>query len=78
MGIDNPFNVFKYLYTRDSSKSINFMCLINDEKYSLLEHTEKLELLVGTADGLKIKDVKIKNSNNPVQLKAAKLFTYTI
>lgn len=77
-GIDNPFSVFKYIYTRNHTKTFNFMCLINSNKYATLEHTDELEALCLTVLGLVIEDVKIKNPNNPAQLKDAKLIKYTI
>lgn len=77
-GIDNPFSVFNYIYTRDHSKQFNFMCLINSHKYDTLEHTEKLESLCVAVEGLSIEDIKIKDPNNPAQLKDAKLIKYTI
>lgn len=77
-GIENPFSVFNYIYTRDHSKEFNFMGLINSSKYDTLEHTEELESLCSVVEGLSIKDVKIKNPNNPAQLKDAKLIKYII
>lgn len=77
-GIENPFSVFNYVYTRDHSKQFNFMCLINANKYATLENTEELEAICLTVGGLSIEDVRIKNPNNPAQLKDAKLIKYTI
>ncbi|MDD4376289.1 MAG: NgoPII family restriction endonuclease, partial [Clostridia bacterium] len=72
-GIENPFRVFNYIYSRDNSKEFNFMALINKEKYDILDNTEELEDLLGQVEGLNIEDVEIKNPNNPAQLKKAKL-----
>ena len=77
-GIENPFSVFDYVYKRDYSKKFNFMALINNEKYYSFDNYLTLEKLCRTIDGLNITDVKIKNPNNPAQLKEAKLITYTI
>ncbi len=77
-GIENPFSVFDYIYKRDYSKKFNFMAVINNEKYYSFDNYDKLEKLSATNDTLKIANVKIKNPNNPAQLKNAKLITFTI
>lgn len=77
-GIENPFSVFNYIYKRDYSKRFNFMALINNDKYYTFDNYLILEGLCGKIEGLKIADVKIKNPNNPAQLKNAKLITYTV
>lgn len=73
-GIENPWTVFNYLYTRNLSKSFNFMCLINDEKWESFDN--KKILLTKRAENLKIFNVQIKDPNNPAKLKNAKLITY--
>lgn len=77
-GIENPFSVFDYVYKRDYNKRFNFMALINDDKYYSFDNYSDLENLCANVEGLQIADVKIKNPNNPAQLKSAKLITYTV
>ena len=77
-GIENPFSVFDYVYKRDYSKKFNFMALINNEKYYSFDNYSTLEEMCENIVGLNIADIKIKNPNNPAQLKEAKLITYTI
>lgn len=77
-GIENPFHVFRYIYQRDDSKQFCFMAVINDEKYYSFDNYKELERLCKTKHNLKIEDVKIKNPNNPAQLKNAKLITFTV
>lgn len=77
-GIENPFSVFDYIYKRDFSKQFNFMALINNDKYYSFDNNKILENLCGKIEELKITDVKIKNPNNPAQLRSAKLITYTV
>ena len=77
-GIENPFSVFDYVYKRDYSKKFNFMAIINNEKYYSFDNYSKLEEMCDNIAGLKVSDIKIKNPNNPAQLKDAKLITYTI
>lgn len=77
-GIENPFSVFNYIYKRDYSKKFNFMAIINNEKYYSFDNHNQLEELCKTNNALEIANVKIKNPNNPAQLKQAKLITYTV
>lgn len=77
-GIENPFSVFDYVYKRDYNKKFNFMALINDDKYYSFDNYYDLENLCASIEELQITDVKIKNPNNPAQLKSAKLITYTV
>lgn len=77
-GIENPFRVFDYLYKRNDSEKFNFMAVINNEKYASFDNRGELEFLSKTHDTLKITNVKIKNPNNPAQLKDAKLITFTV
>ena len=77
-GIENPVKVFDYIYKRDDSKQFNFMALINEDKYLSFSNTKELEDLEKENKNLEIKDVRIKNPNNPAQLKKAKLITFTI
>lgn len=75
-GIENPWTVFNYVYQRDFEKLFNFMAIINEDKWNMLENTA--ELLSINNPNLLIKDIKIKNPNNPAQLKSAKLIAYSL
>lgn len=77
-GIENPFKVFQYIFTRDMTKQFNFMSVINLEKYNTFSNRYKLEQLAQINEHLTIRDVKIKNPDNPAQLKDAKLITFII
>lgn len=74
-GIDNPWSVFHYVYQKDTSKEFNFMCLINEHKWQSLPNTQ--DLLNLQNNNLTIRDVQIKNPNNPAQLKNAKLICFS-
>ena len=74
-GIENPWKVFSYIYKEDTSKEFNFMCIINEEKWNSFNNVSLLLNL--NIDGLNICDVKIKNPDNPANLKKAKLITYS-
>lgn len=77
-GIENPFNVFNYLFKRNSNKMFNFMCIINEDKWNTFDNTTELLALLGKINGLSITDKKIKSPNNPAQLKNVKLITFVI
>ena len=77
-GIENPINVFDYIYERDNTKQFNFMALINEDKYNSFFNREELENLEKENKYLEIRNVKIKNPNNPAQLRSAKLITFKI
>ncbi len=74
-GIENPFHVFNYLYRRNG-KIFNFMCIIDEEKYYSFQNYRIIEELCGKITGFTICDVKVKNPDNPVQLRRAKLITF--
>lgn len=76
-GIENPWNVFEYIYKRNMDKDFNFMCIINDDKWNKLNNTKYLIDLADTNELLNIKEIKIKNPDNPAQLRGAKLITFT-
>ena len=77
-GIENPWKVFNYIYERDVSKNFNFMCIINNEKWNSFTNRSELVGLSQNVQSLIIKDVEIKNPNNPAQLRDAKLITFSI
>ena len=77
-GIENPVKVFDYIYERDNTKQFNFIALINEDKYNSFLNREELENLEKENKYLEIKNVKIKNPNNPAQLRSAKLITFKI
>lgn len=77
-GIENPFKVFSYVYTRDSSKEFNFMALINSDKFNLFANKDKLYKMVAACKSLKIEEVRIKNPNNPALLSSAVLISYSV
>lgn len=75
-GIENPWKVFNYVYTREEDKKFTFMCIINDDKWIKMSNRDDLEQLVRTVTTLTIKNVRIKNPDNPAQLKNAKLISF--
>lgn len=77
-GIENPWKVFEYVYKRDHSNKFNFMCIINMSKWNTLNNVDILKILEREYKTFNVKDIKIKNPDNPAELKGAKLITYHI
>lgn len=75
-GIVNPWSVFSYVCSRNATKKFNFMCLINEEKWKTFDNTSLITDLSKT--GFSITDVRIKDPDNPANLKNAKLIQFVI
>lgn len=54
------------------------MCLINFDKYYSFDNHSRLEEACISDPKLEVVDVKIKNPNNPVFLKDAKLIKFMV
>ena len=73
--IENPWNVFDYIYRRDNNQ-FNFMAIINDEKWNTFNNTTELLNLSKENTALTIDDVLVQNPDNPAQMRPAKLIKY--
>ena len=76
--IDNPNKTFNYIYNYDDTKEFQLMCLIKKDKYTSLPNEDKDTIESMDNINIKVKDVKIKNPNNPVQLLDAKLLVFKV
>jgi hypothetical protein len=76
-GIENPWKVFSYVYQRNSNNHFSFMCIINNEKWATLGNTSSLENLAVTERALTISNIRIKDPNNPANLRDAKLISFS-
>ncbi|SFV90063.1 Type II site-specific deoxyribonuclease [hydrothermal vent metagenome] len=76
--IENPNKIFSYIYTYDENATFQCIVLLKKEKYDSLPKADKEAIATLTNDKLTIKDVKIKNPNNPVQLMDAKLLVFKV
>lgn len=74
--IKNPFSAFKDIYDINNANAFNFFAIINNDKYYSFENNSRLEELIKIYSSLKVKDVKIRNPNNPHLKRNAKLITY--
>lgn len=75
-GIENPWKVFDYVYQRDFTKAFNFVCIINESKWRTFDNTELITSL--DIPGFVIRDVRIKDPDNPARLVNAKLTTFSL
>ncbi|MBP5421574.1 MAG: NgoPII family restriction endonuclease [Paludibacteraceae bacterium] len=76
--IENPFTVFNYVYKLDTSKSFNLMAILNKEKIRKTEDYQRIIELSKKNKCIEVKDIEIKDPNNPAKLKDAVLITYSI
>lgn len=77
--IDNPTKIFNYIYEYDREKDFQLICLMREEKYnSIISKTDKEILEILNNKDIKIKDIKIKNPNNPAKLVNGKLLLFSI
>jgi len=74
--IENPNKIFDYIYEFDDNASFQLISIIKDEKYNSLPFEDKET--IENSQSISIKDIKIKNPNNPVQLIEAKLLTFKV
>ena len=73
--IENPLNVYSGLYELGKNK-FHLFALLSKEKY-LSYPKEDLKELESNKE-ISVKDVKIKDPNNPAKLMEAKLITFVI
>ena len=76
--IDNPNKTFSYIYNYDETKDFQLICLMKKDKYNSLESSDRKAIEDIHNDNIIVKDVKIKNPNNPVQFIDAKLLVFKV
>lgn len=74
--LQNPWKTFSYITQLNLSKKFEFCAIINDVKYNSYKNKDELEKI--NNDSLIIKNVKIKNPNNPAKLIDAKMIRFSI
>jgi hypothetical protein len=72
--IENPINIFSDLYKIDNSEKLHLFALMKKEKYLSFpkEDIKEIEL----SKNILIRDVKIKDPDNPTKLIEAKFISY--
>ena len=76
--IENPNKTFSYIYNYDDTKEFQVMALLQKEKYDSLPELDRNNIETIENKNIIVKNVKIKNPNNPVQLIDAKLLTFKV
>ncbi|MDJ0675099.1 MAG: NgoPII family restriction endonuclease [Calothrix sp. MO_167.B42] len=75
-GINNPTSVYDYIFQRQETSNLQIVALMRKEKYLSFPQTHIHELENLTEKNLNIRDVNIKDPNNPAKLIAAKMINY--
>jgi len=76
--IDNPNKTFSYIYNYDDTKDFQLICLMKKDKYNSLPISDKKTIENMNNKHIILKDIKIKNPNNPVQFIDAKLLVFKV
>ena len=76
--IDNPNKTFSYIYEYDENAEFQCIVLLQKEKYNTLPDADKEAIEALNNNKISVKDVKIKNPNNPAQLIDAKLLVFKV
>jgi NgoPII restriction endonuclease. len=71
-----PYKAFDYIHEYDNSAKFQVITILSKEKY--LSYPEKSRLNIENNNTILIKDIKVKNPNNPVNLIEAKLITFKL
>ncbi len=74
--IDNPNRIFEYLYKYDESKEFQLMALMSQEKYNSMPKIDRE--IIENMESVEVREVKIKNPNNPVVLVDGVLLSFRI
>lgn len=64
--IENPNKIFDYIYSYDESKEFQLIMLMRRDKYDSFSIEDRE--VIKRMDGVKVREVKIKNPDNPVRL----------
>ena len=74
--IENPSKVFEYIYQHNQSAKFQMVILMKKRKFDSFSSESKS--ILNSVNNLEIKDIKIKNPNNPANLIEAVLITYKV
>lgn len=75
--IDNPHKIFKYLNAADPNAEFQLFCLMKTAKFNSFPAADRNSLKAIRAKEFSIKDVKIKNPNNPANLLDCTFITFS-
>jgi len=76
--IDNPKSVFNYIYNFNESAEFQYICILKRGKFNSFPTEDITKLYDLQNDKFQIKDVQIKDPNNPVNKIDATLISYQL
>jgi hypothetical protein len=76
--LQNPSKVFSYLDCIDTNSKFQINCILRTEKFDSFPKEDRDNLINLKKENYFLKDVKIKNPNNPAQLLDCKLITFKV
>lgn len=76
--LQNPTKVFSYLNCVDSQSKFQINCILRTEKFYSFPQEDIKNLESLAVENYDLKDIKIKNPNNPVELLDCKLITFKV
>lgn len=71
-----PYKVFDYVHEYDSAARFQVISLLSSEKYEKFPADSRVR--IENHKNIVVKDVKVKNPNNPVNLISSKLITFKL
>lgn len=74
--IENPNKVFKYLYKYDKNASFQMVALMKNSKYESMPQKDKE--VIEEMNNVVVKDVRLKNPDNPANLIDAKILVFKV
>ena len=76
--LQNPSKIFSYLDCIDNTAKFQINCILKSEKFNSFPLVDRDNLINLEKENYLMKDIKIKNPNNPAQLLDCKLITFKI
>jgi hypothetical protein len=76
--LQNPSKVFSYLNCIDINSKFQVNCILKTEKFDSFPKEDRDNLIDMKKENYSLKDIKIKNPNNPAQLLDCKLITFKV
>lgn len=74
-GIENPWKVFSYVFNKREN-NFSMMCIVRKSKWETFENREKFFQVAARTENLEIKEIRIKDPDNPALLNEANLITF--
>jgi hypothetical protein len=74
--IENPNKIFDYIYKYDESKEFQLIALMTIEKYESMPQDDRE--IIENMESIKMREINIKNPNNPVKLINGKILVFGV